>query len=75
MPLMCSGTIRIASHTPAVSPVALEYASADGGDGTRPPNLIYATGTPLYSMWPTPPFVTLGMLPSVVWAGGMSHQS
>ena len=61
IPLMCSGIILIASHTPAVSPVALEYASADGGDGIRPPNLMYATGTPLYSMCPTPPYATLAI--------------
>ena len=58
---MCNDIIRIASHNPAVSPVALEYASADGGDDMRPPNLMYATGTPLYSMCPTPPYAILAI--------------
>ena len=55
LPFTLSGIIRMASHKPPVSPIALEYDSADGGDNSRPPYLIYAIGLPLCTICPTPP--------------------
>ena len=54
-PFVLSGIILMASHNLSVSLIALEYDSADGGDSSRPPYLMYATGFPLCTMCPTPP--------------------
>ena len=55
LPFNLSDIIRMASHKPPVSPIALEYDSADGGDSSRPPCLIYAIGFPLCTICPTLP--------------------
>ena len=40
--LILRGIILIASHSPPVSPIALEYGLADGGESSLPPYLMYA---------------------------------
>ena len=69
------GGMRIASHRPPLSPIALEGGSADGGEVIRPPYLIYATGLPATIMWPTPPYPTLAMLPGAAGFNAPSELS
>ena len=48
--LIWRGIILIASHSPPVSPIALEYGSVDDGESGCPPYLMYAITSFWYCM-------------------------